>query len=237
MLNLFRKFFNMYLDSSKLYPFLIENDISYLYHANTVCTSKSFIEKRALLSRQYMEENGLELTPQNTDELDKKFGIYNETFLDGWDLAELYKKPNIYGPVTFKFKVDILLQSKTLRITKLNPYYWHKEEGWFSSEEEYTQRFPNFDKLDKGHKSFVLEAKLPFSTYLEEIIFDFPNNRISNEAFLQSVDYVLCGKEAFKKEFPNIRLTRRDKFKSYWNRFSKEDVKRFYKRSWGQAQS
>lgn len=51
-----------------------------LHHANTVTTSCTFLEHGALLSRGYVEDHGLKQTYQNSDALDKKFGIWNAVF-------------------------------------------------------------------------------------------------------------------------------------------------------------
>ena len=106
------------LNSKTIYEILKSKGITHFHHVNTVATSKSFLSKRALLSRQKVEEIGLQQTPQDSDEIDRKFDIYNYIFLDGIDLANYFSRPNIYGPVLFKFSIDALLKIPTIRITK-----------------------------------------------------------------------------------------------------------------------
>ena len=60
--------FNIELNAKKLYAILNNKGIDSFYHANTVCTSKTFIDNNALLSRQYIEENNLNQTEQKSDE-------------------------------------------------------------------------------------------------------------------------------------------------------------------------
>jgi hypothetical protein len=67
----------------------------------------TFIEAKALLSRHYVEVNGLLQTPQYTDEKDKSLGIWDSVFLDGYDL-HLPFGVNYYGPVLFVMKLDLL---------------------------------------------------------------------------------------------------------------------------------
>lgn len=60
---------------------LISKQINYLYHSNTVETSITFLRHGGLLSRGAVEKNGLNQTPQRSDEIDKQLGIYNDIFL------------------------------------------------------------------------------------------------------------------------------------------------------------
>src|SRR5688572_13876350 len=89
-----------HIEAKQLFELLKEKGVEFLHHANTVKTSLSFIEKKALLSRSYIETNELVQTPQYTDDKDKKLNIWDSIFLDGWDLHKPFGI-NFYGPVLF----------------------------------------------------------------------------------------------------------------------------------------
>ncbi|MCR5637474.1 MAG: hypothetical protein K6F97_01305, partial [Lachnospiraceae bacterium] len=75
-----------------------------LFHANSVKTSINFIRRMALFSRKFGEERNLQ-TVQNSDVIDKEFGVWNDIFFDNVDIP--YKSGNnvsAYGPVMFVFK-------------------------------------------------------------------------------------------------------------------------------------
>lgn len=55
---------NYALPSKEVYRILREKGLQYLYHANTVATSLTFIKQNALLSRHYVEANNLVQTWQ-----------------------------------------------------------------------------------------------------------------------------------------------------------------------------
>ena len=68
------------LDPKELYEFFESKKLKYFYHANTVRTSCTFIEQNGLMSRGYVEYKGLTQTPQTSDEVDKKFDVWNDIF-------------------------------------------------------------------------------------------------------------------------------------------------------------
>lgn len=115
----------MKLDNKKLYDLLHSKNISNLFHANTVATSITFIEEGGLLSRNDIEERGLYQTPQTSDEIDKLFDVFDDVFLDTKDLHEHFSRQNHYGPVLFKFKLELLFEENLdIWMTKNNPIYW-----------------------------------------------------------------------------------------------------------------
>ncbi len=59
---------------------------TYLYHANSVTTSCTFLEEGGLLSRGFVEDHGLKQTTQLSDKSDKKNGVYNPVYWDDRDL-------------------------------------------------------------------------------------------------------------------------------------------------------
>jgi hypothetical protein len=102
-----------------------------LFHANSVKTSINFIRRMALFSRKFGEERYLQ-TVQNSDIIDKEFGVWNDIFFDNVDIP--YKSGNnvsAYGPVMFVFKVDILKNAK-VRMLKCNPWNRRDEDLKYS---------------------------------------------------------------------------------------------------------
>lgn len=119
---------------TEVFTILKEKDVQYLYHANTVATALTFIEEGALLSRHYVESNGLFQTPQDSDEKDKHYGIWDDVFIDGVDNHFQHKRHNIYGPVLFVLKPELLLEinKHPLLVTRYNPQYWDNFPTWKS---------------------------------------------------------------------------------------------------------
>ena len=114
------------INGKTLYHILKEKNIDFLYHANTVSTSITFIEHRSLLSRHYIETNRLHQTEQKSDNEDKKFDVWDHVFFDGSDLHKKYKRANKYGPVLFRLKLELLTSPdlSSVHVTKSNPWYW-----------------------------------------------------------------------------------------------------------------
>src|SRR5687768_18349840 len=120
----------------------------YLHHANTVTTSCTFLEHGALLSRGYVEDHGFKQTPQESDALDKKFGIWDRVFLDHVDIhyrGGRRKGPNQYGPVLFVLDLTVLLQlpkGTEVGVTKTNPIHWRGNQKdadrWYLTPAELT---------------------------------------------------------------------------------------------------
>ena len=123
---------DFYINPKIVYQILADKGVEYLYHANTVLTSLTFINQKALLSRSYVEKNNLTQTEQKSDVEDKKFNVWDDVFLDGLDLHKKYKRANKYGPVLFVMKLE-LLQAPSLPpllVTKNNPWYWKDQDSW-----------------------------------------------------------------------------------------------------------
>src|SRR4051812_37172943 len=96
----------------EIHGVLVGIGATHLHHANTVETSCTFLEHNGLLSRGYVESNGLSQTAQDSDDIDKKYGIWDKVFLDHVDIHHRggrVRGANYYGPVLFRFPVDYLL--------------------------------------------------------------------------------------------------------------------------------
>lgn len=114
----------MSINKTELYNFLYDNNYRYLYHANTVVTSCSFIEQGGLLSRKETENRNLNQTPQYSDEKDKILGVYNDIFVDVLNLGQHYNRINYYGPICIAMSIDMLLDENLpdVYITVNNQY-------------------------------------------------------------------------------------------------------------------
>mgnify|MGYP003145855417 CR=1 FL=1 len=172
------------LNKSDLYDILKAKGITHLYHANTVSTSITFLNQGHLLSRKYVQDNNLFQTPQYTDAKDKKFGIFDDVFLDFIDIHKEWKKHDFYGPFLFAFDIEILRSDliKTLRITKKNSSNWkdnEPEKDWYYSDlSEFNDNYKKENKRNNIGSMIILkdiDGKLPLRPYLSKMIFDNPN--------------------------------------------------------------
>jgi len=181
---------NIDLDSNEVYRILKKKGISFFFHANTVRTSLTYIESNTLLSRDFVERNGLKQTPQASDEKDKKFGIWNYIFLDARDLAEYFSRPNVYGPVLFILDNILLLDPAipTVRITKFNPCYWTEknkiDERYFTDLNDFEKKYLTGNKLADGGIMFIittLNGRFELSKYLWGFRIDNSGVNIKNK--------------------------------------------------------
>lgn len=179
----------MKLDNKKLYDLLKSKNISNLYHANSVATSITFIEEGGLLSRHDVEERNLYQTPQTSDDIDKLFDVFGDIFLDTADLHEHFSRQNYYGPVLFKFSLELILDEEIeIWVTKNNPIYWDRrsepEENYFQNVEELSREWDNYDRQRKMVTIRKPEKAILFD-YIEEIILDDPKVKINDDVSLR----------------------------------------------------
>ncbi len=174
----------MELPSKDVYEILRKNGLNYVYHANSVITSCQFLRNGALLSRGSIEERGLFQTPQYTDDIDRKYGIWFDVFSDSVDIHERTRDINLYGPVLFVLDTKLLpeVDGEAVGVTKLNPTKWagkRDDERWFSS-------LPDFDKnfVRGDFNQMIVFRKcsgvLSIENCLKEIILDDPKETTSN---------------------------------------------------------
>ncbi len=158
--------------------YLLKNDITELFHANTVTTSLTFISEGGLLSRGEVEKRGLKQTSQLSDNTDKLFNIWNDVFFDSCDVHQVVKNANKYGPVCFVFSADLLddINLSPIRITKTNPYNWDYSFP-DNIDDNYIDDISEYRKGDIAmHLTFCdCHTVIPFSPYLKKIIIDDPH--------------------------------------------------------------
>jgi hypothetical protein len=174
----------MNLSKGELHALFVEKQVNWLYHANTVGTTITFIEQNGLISRHFVEASNLRQTPQSSDEADRQFDVFDDVFLDTTDLHTYFHRQNFYGPVTFKLRVDLVLMDDIeVWVTKNNPIYWKEdmrpEQKYFQSVDELRNEWDHYDRQRK-----MVTIRKPgrplFFDLIEEIIVDDP--RVQNKA-------------------------------------------------------
>ena len=176
------------MQGKEVFDALKKIGVTHLHHANSVTTSCTFLEQGGLLSRGFVEQNKLAQTPQDSDSIDKKFGIWDRIFVDQVDIharAGRVKAPNEYGPVLFVVDLATLLQlpaAANVLVTKENPIYW---EG----KPDPARWFQNVDELAKGVRlgtfgqMIMIQApsgKLDFPNGCAQIVLDNPHQKLSS---------------------------------------------------------
>ncbi|PWK14505.1 hypothetical protein [Tumebacillus permanentifrigoris] len=179
----------MQLDPKELLNLLKSLGVTYLYHANTVGTACTFLRNGGLLSRGGVASRGVFQTYQKSDDLDKEYGIWNDIFLDNFDIHQKRKIQNFYGPVLFIFHVDLLEINglPPLCITKTNPTDWRNidisDRYYTSIEELRNSPYSEGDYFRMITLRNTLSV-LPFNPYLVQIFLDFPHIRTGEQPTL-----------------------------------------------------
>ena len=179
------------MNSSEVKQVLREKGVEYLYHANSVLTSISYLENGGLMSREYVEECDYPQTPQVTDDTDKEFEIYNDIFLDSVDVHALSKNVNFYGPVLFVYSIDVLdeVSDYDICVTRTNAIYWSEKntpanERYYNNINELRR---GFTKGNFGQSITIRNISRPLSfKYLAKVILEDPgedNQGYLNRAF------------------------------------------------------
>ena len=176
------------LNPKDLYTLLKEKNINSVFHANTISTSITFLQNQSLLSRKFVADNNLFQTTQYSDEIDKKFDIWNDIFLDFVDIHNYFGRDNYYGPLLFCFDVEILNSDliKCIRITKKNPVNWNDSESpdnwYYESIDDFGNDYMKGNKASDIGKMLIikkLNGKLPLRPFITKFILDNPNIFVS----------------------------------------------------------
>lgn len=131
----------MDIPSKHVFQVLQEKGINALHHANSVVTACQFLRSKSLMSRGTVERLGVKQTPQSSDTIDKRYGIWFDVFADSVDIHGRAKRANAYGPVMFVVDSSIIEKTYTGRVwvTKLNPTKWADKadkERWFQNKDD-----------------------------------------------------------------------------------------------------
>ena len=200
----------MNFDPALICRILDGKGIKDIYHANTVTTSCSMLRLGALSSREHVESQGEPQTVQASDDIDKRYGIWDCVFLDTTDIHRGLSRLNNYGPVLFRFSKNLLLQTagSGVRVTKSNPTGWcGVEDGdrWFTTEAELEE---SYNPSDYG-QMLVLPTpglSLTFDPELQFIILDNPKAKVKgSDAFSQASESLLEAAIASGVPMPEIQ--------------------------------
>ena len=165
---------------AEVYPVLQDKRIGQLFHANSVETSATFLRLGGLASRANVERQRLAQTPQYTDDIDRRFGIWNDVFTDGVDIHARIRDRNQYGPVLFVFDAKILASLPNgidVLITKSNPTKWgdgqQHSDRYFTTVAELTAELVRgtFDQMITYRSQ---DGFLPFGAHLQQVVLDDP---------------------------------------------------------------
>jgi hypothetical protein len=168
----------MELVASRVFSVLVEKGISELYHANSVITSCQFLRYRTLMSRGTVERMGLSQTSQDSDDDDRRFGLWFDVFTDSVDIHSRARRANIYGPVLFILDIEIIAKTYTgkISVTKLNPIKWagkSNSERWFQSIQDLEENF-TVGRFDQMIVFRHCGGELPFDKFLKGVEIDDP---------------------------------------------------------------
>lgn len=173
------------MNAHEVKSILLRKSVANLYHVNTVVTALTFINNGGLLSRGLVKSMGLIQTPQGTDEIDERLGVYYDVFFDSVDIHSRIKNVNSYGPVTFVYKISVLdaMEESEVKVTKQNPKYWNDH---MSESEKY---FETATDLEHGFQLGTFAQEITLCNSKNAISFDclkeiiLENPEISNTSY------------------------------------------------------
>jgi hypothetical protein len=230
------------LNPKELYEFFESKNLKYFYHANTVITSCTYIEQKGLMARGCVEYKGLAQTPQTSDEIDKQFDVWNDIFLDLFDLHGYFPRQNLYGPVCFIIDNRFLLDNElpNIGITKTNPIYWKtfmsEKDKYYSTAQEYIDEFEE-NKRNKciQQKMFTIHnthKKLPLKKYLIKLLLDNPRVKIDDISLFKEAKQKLINSlesMGFDKHILESRnCTNCYCHQNYFNQIEIDELKRLF---------
>jgi len=202
------------MEGSDVYEVLRGAGVHTLYHANTVITSCTFLQIGGLASRGHVERHDMPQTPQNSDPLDKRFGIFNDVFTDGVDVHNRASTRNYYGPVLFALPLDVLIglpPRAEVLVTRDNPVNWNlgarEADRYFLTEAELREGY-TFGDFGK-HVTFRLpDGLLRFPEGPLEVVLDDPHATLPNSKDAYPVALSLL-RRAARRGGVRIEITKR----------------------------
>jgi hypothetical protein len=162
-----------FLDADALVAFLRDHGVDQLFHANTVETSLSFLRHGHLLGREQSLLMGAPMTPQYTDEVDRRYGIFNDLFFNMKDLHVLFRSANNYGPILFKIGVDKFeefIAATSGRVGVTTGYLPHR---WQDSDSASDRWHTDVTRIfDATHPDIVVHIPMCDLRFVDEIVID-----------------------------------------------------------------
>jgi len=188
----------MSIPAKHVYEVLEDKGVDYVYHANSVLTVCQFLNTGSIMSRGSVEQIDGYQTEQDSDEIDKRYGVWFDLFFDTVDIHSRASTANVYGPVLLCFNIDMILRLYTGRIwvTKLNPTKWagkSENQRWFQSKEDLEDNFIS-SEFDQMLVFRHCGGELTFKSYLDHILLDDPEMELRN----QDIDYFSMAYGALK---------------------------------------
>lgn len=170
------------MTGQEVYEVLQKRGGNKLYHANSVKTTLSLLKLGGLASRGAVADNGLPQTSQISDDKDRQYGIWHDSFLDTFDIHRALSRRNFYGPVLFVMAAELLLRlpaGATVLVTRCNPTKWadvpHDERYFMTKRDlEVGLRVGHFDHMITIRSP---NGVVPFAGTLERVLLDEPRLR------------------------------------------------------------
>lgn len=163
----------------EVYEVLMARGSDKLYHANSVKTSLSLLQMGGLASRGAVVDQGLPQTSQISDQDDREYGIWYDSFVDTFDIHNALGRRNYYGPVLFVMDAKLLLSlplNTTVLVTRCNPTKW----CGLTINQRYFLTVPELEAgLNVGYFDHMISIRspngvVPFHGTVERIILDEP---------------------------------------------------------------
>jgi len=177
------------MNGAEVQQALADKGVSRIFHANSVKTSLSLLKLGGLASRAKVETSGLAQTNQISDDIDRKYNIWNDIFMDSVDIHERISDRNHYGPVLFGIDLGILgalPSGSEVFVTKKNPTKWK------SSDSQDDRYYNNVNDIhgnvivgDFDHMLVVRHSSglVRFDDFLRDVILDVPVSGGGGEYF------------------------------------------------------
>ncbi|MBW8365310.1 MAG: hypothetical protein K0M39_12230 [Rhizobium sp.] len=181
----------MDIPSKHVFEALQQKGVTEIHHVNSVVTACQFLRSKSLMSRGTVERLGVKQTPQSSDQLDKRYGIWFDAFADTVDIHGRASRANAYGPVMFVLDAAVIEKTYTGRVwvTKLNPTKWANKSDdarWFRDKADLDANLVKgrFDQMIVFRHS---GGELPFRGFLKKIVLDDPQQHNANGVDLFSM--------------------------------------------------
>ncbi len=203
------------MDNAEVLKVLSSKGATKFFHSNSALTSITFLEAGALLSRQYVEKNGLKQTSQPSDAIDKRYGIWNDVFFDTVDIHDWARRKNHYGPVLFVLNTTSVLTDNslksTLRIARENPTGWKDgqkdNERYFQTVDEFAKAF-SFGDFGKHFMFKTNNGTIALAAHIDHILLDDPKDALGDKSVFDTASKALMA--AAKRGKVNVEIRRRE---------------------------
>ena len=200
------------VNGTTVYQVLTAKGILELHHANSVTTSATFLSVGGLAYRGYVADHRLAQTPQSSDVIDRRYGIWHDVFMDTVDIHDRASRRNFSGPVLFILKSAVLLSlpnGSEVLVTKKNPTNWTSGEP--DSARWYTDGTELSASLSRGTFGQMIvvrtpKGSLPFEEGSVRMLLDDPQRDLSDGPAYAHAKAQLAGQQSKS----NVPLSKRN---------------------------